>query len=88
MKYYLEINIVSKCHVFGVDAEDLQTSCRVRDTNVDFMIEVTETPQCRVDRVGPVSGSDHNNIRTSFETIHESEELGNNTTFNFAVGLV
>ena len=41
--------------------------------HVDFTIEATETPQCRVNRVGPVSGSHNDNIRTGFGIVHESE---------------
>lgn len=85
--YLLEVNIISKLHVLRVDAEDLKTASRVRDTNVDFTIEATETPQSGVDRVGPVGSSHDDNIRAGFETVHEGKELRNDTALDFTVGL-
>jgi hypothetical protein len=70
-----------------MDAEDLKTASWVRDTNVDFTIEATETPQSRVDGVGPVSGSHDDNIRAGLETVHEGKELRNDTALDFTVGL-
>ncbi|GMT16846.1 hypothetical protein PFISCL1PPCAC_8143, partial [Pristionchus fissidentatus] len=37
----LEINIVSELHVLGVNAENLQSSDRIGDSDIDFTIEAT-----------------------------------------------
>ena len=40
-----KIDVISQLHVLGVNAEDLQMSGWVRDTNVDFTVKATETSQ-------------------------------------------
>ncbi len=83
----LKVDIVREFHVAGVDAEDLETAGRVGNANVDFTIESTETTKSRVDRVGPVGGSHHDDVGAGLETVHEREQLRNDTTLDFAVGL-
>jgi hypothetical protein len=70
-----------------VDAEDFKTTGGVRDTNVDFTIETTETSKSGVDRVRPIGSSHHDDIRTGLDTVHESEELGDDTTLDFTICL-
>lgn len=75
--HLLEVDIVAQFHVLqprsktleleklkahlGVDAQDFETSSSIRNTNVDFSVETTETSESRVDRIGSVgSGHDDN----------------------------
>jgi hypothetical protein len=40
----LEVDIISEFHILGVNAENLETASRVRNANVYFTIEPTESP--------------------------------------------
>jgi hypothetical protein len=85
--HLFEVDIFCKFHVLRMDAEDLKTAGGIRNTNVDFTIETTETSEGGVDRVGPVSGGHNDNIGARFETVHEGEQLRNNTAFDFSICL-
>ena len=87
MTYLFEVNIVSKLHVLGVDAENFETASWIGDTNVDFAIETTETTESGVNGVGTIGSSHYDNIRASLETIHKSKQLGDNSAFDFSVCL-
>ncbi len=52
----LKIDIIVKLHVLGVNAKDFKTTSWVRDSNIDFTIEATETTKSRVNRVWSVGG--------------------------------
>ena len=58
----LKVNIVRKLHVLRVDAENLETASRVRDTDIDLTVEATEATKCGVDRVGAGSRGDNDDI--------------------------
>lgn len=84
----LQVDVLRKLHVLGVDLQDLQTARRVGDTDVDLTIETSETTESRVDGVGAVSGRHNDNVGASLHAVHEGKELGNNTTLDFSVGLL
>lgn len=71
-----------------MNTKDFETTCGVGDANIDFSIEASEATQGGVDRVGSVSGGHDNDIRAGLETVHESEELGDDTAFDFAIRLM
>jgi len=85
--HLFEVDIFCKFHVLRVDAEDLKTTSGIRNTNVDFTIETTETSEGGVDRVGSVSGGHDDNVGAGFKTVHEGEQLRNNTTLDFSICL-
>jgi hypothetical protein len=70
-----------------VDSKSFETTGSVGDTNVDFPIETTETTKSGIDRVGSVRSSHNDDVGTSLHSVHEGEELRNDTTFDFSVGL-
>ena len=41
--YCLQINVLSKFHIFSVDSENLESTDLVGDTNIDLSIETTES---------------------------------------------
>jgi len=82
-----EVNIVAEFHVLCMNPKNFKMYCWVWNTDVNFSIGVTETPQSGIDGVGSVSCRHDYNIWTSFETIHKRKQLRNNTTFDFSVGL-
>lgn len=84
----LQIHIIRQLHILGVDTKDLKTTGRVRNTDIDFTIETAESTKSGVDTVGTVGGSNDDNIGAGFETVHERQELGDDTSFNFTVGLM
>lgn len=84
----LQVDVVTKLHVLGVDLENLETAGRVGDANVDLAIETAETTQSRVDRVGTVGGSHDDDVGAGLHTVHEGEELGDDTALDLTVGLL
>jgi len=73
--HLLQVNIVSKLHVFGVNTKYFETTSRIRDTNVNFTIEATEATQCRIDRIWSI-GSGHNyDVRASLQAVHQGQQL-------------
>ena len=68
-----------------MDLQDLETAGWVGDVDVDFAIEAAEAAECRVDGVGPVGGHD---IAARLHSVHQGQELGDNPSFDFSVGLV
>lgn len=84
----LQIDVITKLHVLGVDLENLETAGRVRNTNVDLTVETTEASEGRVDGVGTVGGSHDNNVGSSLHAVHQSEQLRDDTALNLTVGLV
>lgn len=84
----LKVDIVTKLHVLCVDLENLKTTGRVGNTNINFAIETAETSEGRVDGVGAVSGSHDDNVGARLHAVHEGQELGDDTALDFTVGLV
>jgi len=85
--YLFEVNVIGQLHVLRVDAKNLQTTSRVRNTDIDFTIKSAESPQCRVDGVGSICSRHNYYVRTSLHAIHQSQQLRDDTTFDFSVGL-
>lgn len=66
-----EINVVIKFYVFGVDLENFKMVSWVRDINVDFMIEMIEVVEGRINRVGFVGSSYDYNVGMGFYVVYE-----------------
>ena len=48
----------------------------------------TKSSQCSVDAVGPVSCRHDDDMRSLFESIHQSQQLGDDASFHFTVSLM
>jgi len=48
----LEVDVVAKLHVLGVNSQDLKSSSWVGDTDVDLTVKSTESSKGGVNRVG------------------------------------
>ncbi|KAI6757217.1 hypothetical protein HG531_003042 [Fusarium graminearum] len=83
----LQVDIVTELHVLGVDLENLETTSRVGDTNVDLTIESAESSKSGVDRVGSVGGGHDNDVGTSLHTVHEGKKLRNDSSLDLTVSL-
>mmetsp|Transcript_20519 Transcript_20519/g.36817 ORF Transcript_20519/g.36817 Transcript_20519/m.36817 type:complete len:441 (+) Transcript_20519:3071-4393(+) len=84
----LQIHVLIKLHVLGVDPQHLQASGLIRDANIDLPVEATEASECRINAVGPVGGRHHDDMGSTLESIHEREQLRNNSPLYFALGLL
>ena len=85
--HLLKVNIIRKLHVLGVDAENLQTTSWIRNPNINFTIESTESSKSRIYRVGSIGCRHDHDVGTSFQAVHQGQQLGHNTTLNFSVCL-
>ena len=66
----------------------LETAGWVGDADVDFAIEAAEAAECGVDGVGPVGRGHDHDIAARLHSVHQGQELGDNPSFDFSVGLV
>jgi hypothetical protein len=57
---------VSQLHIFCADTEDLETASGVRNTDIDFMIEMAKSHHCWVNGIGTV-GNCHDCDNTRFD---------------------
>lgn len=48
---------------------------------------LTKSPESWIDAVGSVSGSHDDDVGSLFQTIHQSQQLGDNAPLNLSVGL-
>lgn len=55
--------------------------------DINFAIKAPETAKCGINGVWTVGRANDYDIRTLFESIHKSEQLGYNPTFDFAMRL-
>ncbi|KAH3663659.1 hypothetical protein OGAPHI_005060 [Ogataea philodendri] len=84
----LQIDIVSKLHVLGMNPQHLESSSGIWNTNIDFSVKSTESSQSRINGVWSVGGGNNDNVRSGLHTIHQCQKLRNNSSFNLTVGLV
>jgi hypothetical protein len=70
-----------------VDSEDLKSTSWVGDSNVDLSVESTESSKGRVDGVRSVGGGHDDDVGSGLETVHEGEELGDDSSLDLSVGL-
>jgi hypothetical protein len=71
-----------------MNADNLKTTSWVRDADVDFAVEATESAKSRIDGIGAIGGCHDHNIWARLETIHQGQQLRHNTTFDFAICLL
>ena len=70
------------------DNEIFSPSHGVWNTDVDFSVEPSEPPESGVNGVGTVGGGHDDDVGPLLETVHQRQQLGDNPTLNFAVGLL
>ena len=83
----LGVHVFVQLHVARVNAKDFETTIFVRDTDINFAIEASETTQGRVNGVGAVGGANDDDGRALLQPVHEGQHLTDNATFDFTVGL-
>ena len=83
--YCLQINILRKFHVLSVDSENLESTDLVGYTNIDLSIKTTKSSKSRIKSIRSVSGSNDNNMSSTFQAVHEGEHLWDNSSFDLAV---
>lgn len=84
----LEIYVFSQFHVFGVNPKDLESAYLIRDAYIDFAVKPAEASQGWVDGVGPIGGSNHNHVASTFESVHKSQHLRYHTSLNLTMYLL
>lgn len=80
-----KIDILSKLHILGVNTKNFHSSDLIRDANIDFSIETTCSSKGWVNGVRSISGGNNDYLSSSLGTVHESEELGNNSLLSLTV---
>ena len=83
-----QVDILRQRHSAGVDLQDLETSVPVGDTDLDLPVEPSGSPQGLVDGVGSVGGTDDHDLSPGVQTVHEAQELCDDTPLLLTVHLV
>ena len=83
-----QIDIISEFHTLSVNAKDFHTADLIRYTNIDLAIKATEASERRIETVRPVSGADADDLTATFDTVHESQELSDDTLLDLALRLL
>mmetsp|Transcript_30444 Transcript_30444/g.64131 ORF Transcript_30444/g.64131 Transcript_30444/m.64131 type:complete len:464 (+) Transcript_30444:1281-2672(+) len=84
----LGIDVLVQLHVARVNAKDFQTTVLIGDSNVNFAIEASETPQCRIHRVGSVRGSNDDHRGALLQPVHERQHLTDDAAFDLSICLL
>lgn len=71
-----------------MDSKDFEAPSWVRNANVYFTVEAPKATQSRIDAVGPIGGCDDNDVGAGLHSIHEGEELGDDTALDFSASLL
>jgi hypothetical protein len=83
-----EVNVARKLHVLGMNAKNFKSSVLIRYTNIDFTIETTSTSKRGVNSVRSIGSTNHDGLSTAFNTVHQCEQLSDNTLLNLTLGLL
>ena len=86
--YLFKINVISEFYLLGVNLEDLHSSKSVRNADVDFSIESSKSSERRVNRVRSIRCAHYNDVRALFESVHQRQQLRDDSSFDFAVCFV
>jgi len=65
-----KVHILGQFHVFCVNSKNLEPSNLIRNSYVDLPVESTESAQSWVNCIRPISSSNHNNMSSTFESVH------------------
>jgi len=85
---FLKIHILIQFHVFGVNSQNFHSSHLVRNSNINFSVKSSESSQRRIDRVWSIGCSNNNHLSSTLHSIHQSQQLRNNSLFYFSIRLV
>ena len=69
--YLLQIHIFSELHVFGMDAEDLQSPGGIGYANVHLSVKATKSPEGGVNAIGTVGGCHDNDMGSLLQPVHK-----------------
>merc|ERR1711953_762964 len=83
-----KIDVISELHLFRVNLQDLHSSDGVWNADVDFPVESAESSESRVNRVGSVCCAHDNDVCALLQSVHESEQLRDNSPLDLAVCFV
>jgi len=61
-QYLFEVNVIAQLHVLCMNAKNLKATSRVRDADVNFAVEATESAKSRIDGIGAIGGCHDHNI--------------------------
>jgi len=82
-----KINIFRKFHIFSVYTKNLKSTYLIRHSNIDLSVKSTESSKSWIEGIRSISSSNNNNMSSSFKTVHESEKLRNNSSFDLTTNL-
>ncbi|KAF5780736.1 hypothetical protein HanXRQr2_Chr11g0475401 [Helianthus annuus] len=71
----LQVRIFSQLHVLGMNAEHLEPTDFIGNTDIDFTVKPAESSQSWVNAVGTVGCTHNNNVSTGFQPVHQSQKL-------------
>ena len=67
-----------------MDAEDLATTAFVGHADDDLAVEPARTTQRFIDRLGTIGRRDHDEVRARFNTVHQRQQLRDETLLRLA----
>jgi hypothetical protein len=73
--YCLQIDILSKFHIFCVDSKNLKSTDLVRNSDVDLSIKTTKSSKSGINSIWPVSSGNNNNMSSTLQTVHKGKHL-------------
>mmetsp|Transcript_9059 Transcript_9059/g.18809 ORF Transcript_9059/g.18809 Transcript_9059/m.18809 type:complete len:237 (+) Transcript_9059:996-1706(+) len=81
------VNIGSEFHISCHNLKNFQSAFFVRNTHIKLSVESSGTTKSWFNHARTIGGSNNNNLRRRFQSIHKGQQLRNNTLFNFATRL-
>mmetsp|Transcript_3108 Transcript_3108/g.6848 ORF Transcript_3108/g.6848 Transcript_3108/m.6848 type:complete len:214 (-) Transcript_3108:1261-1902(-) len=69
------VHIRISLHILHFNLKNLMPSILIRDGNFKLAIEPSRPPQRRLNDIGTIRGSNHNNIRIGLQRIHQRQQL-------------
>merc|ERR1719323_2976945 len=60
----------------------------IRNANVHLPVESSKSPESRINGVWSVGGGHHDDVGSLLETVHQGQELGDDSPLNLTVGLL
>ena len=81
------IDALGKRHAAGVDAEDFAAAALVGNADHDLAVEPARPAKRLVDRLGPVGGSDDDDVLPWLQPVEQREQLRDQPLFGLALNL-
>jgi hypothetical protein len=71
-----------------VDAKNFKATVFIWHANINFTIETTGTTERGINSVRAVSSANDDDLTTAFNTVHQGEELSDNTLLHLTLGFL